>query len=172
MAELFKIAGARELDKVLQKLPRKMGEKALRSALMAASKPMIDDMKFRSPVRISDFGPKKLRTVRRKRKFVRLGRLSGFLIASIRRRSIRSKDKLAATVLVGVFGVFYAHFQEYGTKNQGAKPFVRPGFDNNVVKSLGIMGKKLGDQIEKEALKLAGSFAKSGLSSRKRSRRR
>ncbi len=165
MAELFKIQGARELDKVLQKLPRKMGEKALRSALMSASKPMLDEMKRRAPVRGSGLA-KRFRVGAKK------GRLPGFLRASIRRRAIKSKDRLAVTVLVGAFRVFYAQMVEFGTKHSPARPFVRPAFDGNAVGAIGTIGKKLGEQIEKETLKLAGSFAKSGLSSRKRRRRR
>ena len=164
MAELFKIAGARELDKVLEKLPRKMGEKVLRTALMAASKPMLDEMKRDAPVRSGE-------SAKRFRAGAKKGRLPGFLRASIRRRVIKSKDSLAATVLVGAFGVFYAHMVEFGTKHSRAQPFVRPAFDGNAAGAIGTMGKKLGEQIEKETLKLAGSFAKSGLVKRRRRRR-
>ncbi len=161
MAEMFKIQGARELDKVLQKLPRKMGEKALRNALMPASKPMLDEMKGRVHVRKGD-------EAKRFGAGGKKGRLPGLLKASLRRRVVKSKDRLAATVLVGAFRAFYAPLEEFGTKHSPAHPFVRPSFDGNVVGAIGTLGKKLGEQIEKETMKLAGSFSKSGLIKRRR----
>jgi len=49
-----------------------------------------------------------------------------------------------AVVRIGPMkGFFYGYFLEYGTSHQGARPFMRPAFDNNLRQSLQVTGNRL-----------------------------
>lgn len=49
-----------------------------------------------------------------------------------------------------------AHLLEFGTHRTKAHPFLAPAFDARAEQALSEIGRKLGDGIEREALKLAG----------------
>lgn len=163
MAERTSITlkGAKDLERVLKALPEKMAQRALFSGLNFASKPMLDEMKRLVHVRaggaIKSFTGGK-------------GRRPGLLKASLRRRRAKSSGggKTTATIEVGSFGVFYAHLEEYGTKHSPAHPFIRPAFDKHARETIDRMGTQLGKRVEKEAEKLTGPLAKTGLVKRRR----
>jgi len=98
---------------------------------------------------------------------------TGNLKASIGQVGVRSPDKSKLTRTVGALkGAgkkgFHAHLIEFGTVKMAARPFIRPAFDQTKGEALKVMGKELGKGVEKAARKLAGSFAKSGLKTRRR----
>ncbi len=45
-------------------------------------------------------------------------------------------------------GFFYGHFQEWGTVHHGAHPFMRPAFDQNTERSLGIIRSRTWEHIQ------------------------
>ena len=52
-------------------------------------------------------------------------------------------------VIVGAWkAAFYAFFQEWGTVRHAAQPFIRPAFDQNVTRSLGILGRRLWENTQ------------------------
>ena len=63
--------------------------------------------------------------------------------------------------------VFGASIQHPG---EPPRPFLRPAFDQTKGKALAAMGKAMGRGLEREAKKLAGPFAKSGLGAKRRRR--
>jgi len=46
---------------------------------------------------------------------------------------------------------FYGSFNEFGTANTAAQPFLRPGFDAKVQEATAVIGYKLAEGIEKAA---------------------
>ena len=158
-----RIEGAAELDRVLKRLPKAIGERVLANAVRAGAKIIRDEARAKAPVRV---GGNLIRLGKRSSK----GRLPGFLrsqIITAKARKGTSSDSV--TIHVGPSTkAFYGLFQEFGTRNHPAKPFLRPAFDGNVEKAIKGIGVKLGKDIEKAAVKLAGPLARSGLVKRRR----
>ena len=142
----FSIAGASELEKVLTELPKNIAANAVFTALTSGAKIIAEEAKSRVPIR------------------------SGALRDSItvKRANSRERARGNADVVIGFKSPASrrAHLVEYGTRKMAAHPFMRPAIDAKAAESIDKIGKTLGEQIEKRAIKLAGSFAKSGLKKR------
>lgn len=144
MARRIKLEGAKELDRVLRRLPRKLGKRILTSASAAGGRVVSKEAKRLVPVN------------------------TGGLRDSI---IVRRDPRRPGLVIVGPKypeGA-HGHLVEFGTA-QGAAPhpFLRPAFDLKRVQALAKIGDSLGRAVERAAVALAGSFAKSGLASRRR----
>jgi len=163
MAKLTsRILGAKELDRVLQKLPREIADKVLAGALTRGAQPFVKAARAAAPVRQGG-GVKKL-SKRSSR-----GRLPGWLRASIAARRDRAETGASVVVKVGVLGrAFYGMFGEFGTSRQAARPWFRPAWDSTRGAVLTAIGRTLGRGIERAAVRLAGPFAKSGLARKRR----
>ena len=153
MSEPFitaKLSGASEIGRVLDQLPRKLGEKALNAALRKGARVVLVAAKARAH------------------------KLTGDLRKNIRIRKLPRSAAGAGAHLVLELAPkgFYGLFHEFGTATVPAHPFMRPAFDENAEKAIAVIGAEAGRQVTVIATRLAGSFAKSGLSSRKRRRRR
>lgn len=60
------------------------------------------------------------------------GRSKGFLKKSIKIKAEKSKTKGKKAYSIGIRGdAYYGVFQEYGSKKNPAKPFLRPALDEN-----------------------------------------
>ena len=125
-----------DLHKRLGELPAGVSQRVMVSALKAAAKPMQADMealaaprgqRFADPIAISDI---------------------------TRSASADDVDGDAVVAVGPTRGFFYGF--EFGTINQPARPFVRPGFDRNVNRSLEIMRQHLWASIRK-ALPMGGA---------------
>ena len=136
------ITGARELEKVLKRLPGKIGQKVLLSSLRPGATLIKKEAKIRAPVK------------------------SGTLRDEIVVR--KEKGGVVALRVGPTRDAFWGMFQEFGTIKQPARPWLRPAFDATKGKALDAVGKRLGKNVEKAAEKLAGSFAKSGLKKKRR----
>lgn len=149
MVEIIKteIQGARELDKLLGQLPKKMGFTALRGAVRAGAKIIMEDAKARVSVDTGD------------------------LRDSIRIQKVRARGTSVTFVVGAEKKEFYGQFIEFGTSKQSARPWLRPAFDTRVKEALDKIGDELGKRVERTAKKLAGGFRKSGLGAKKRRRR-
>ena len=129
-----KIDGLKELDKALAGLGAEVGAKALKGALMSASKPMLDEMKQNVPVS------------------------SGGLKKGLGRRSKTNKKgkwaKTSAIVRVGAVkkSGWRAHLIEFGTSRTRAQPFIRPALDKSN-EAITIFQKRLKIIIDREAKK-------------------
>ncbi|WP_448216287.1 HK97-gp10 family putative phage morphogenesis protein [Endozoicomonas sp. 2B-B] len=118
MTDKIKVTGLKELEAQLRKLETEVGAKAVRGALMTASKPMADQMKADVPV---DKGNLK-KTI---------GRRSGFYKGDKTTRKFQETfagNNAIAAVQVGAIkkGAWKAHFVEFGTEKSAAQPFIRP----------------------------------------------
>lgn len=153
------VKGLRELERVLKKLPERMGRLVLLKSLRAGAKPIIDAAKAKAPVET--------------------GRLRDSIIA----RAQRIESPLTASVAVGPAGrrVFYGHLVEFGTdphkikakpfrvlrlrdgrfvksvqhQGQTARPFLRPAFDERGSEAMRKIKTELGRNVEKAARRLA-----------------
>lgn len=138
-----RIEGAKEMDRVLRALPRAVGRRAAVGSLRAGAKPIADEMELLAP------------------------RDQGELAESVVIRT--AKDPGQVTVQVGpARSAFQAVFQEFGTKNHPAQPFMRPAFDSKAAEALGIIGERLGKNLTRAAKRIAGPIGKSGLLRRRR----
>lgn len=143
-----RLEGAKELDRVLGKLPKQLRGRVLTRAVRGGANIVRKEMRGRAPVET--------------------GRLRDNIVTRARR------DRGASvTVSVGpARRTFYAGFIEFGTRFLPARPFLRPAFETVKFAALEEIGKRLGTEIEKAAVKLAGSFATSGLKAKRRRPRR
>lgn len=142
-----RIQGARELDRVLKKLPKQVRGKVLRQALMAGARVIAKAMRARVP-EVTGVGKKSIAT-RRDREGERGGASVAAKVGPLRR-------------------AFYLMFREFGTSHQPARPWARPAFEESKRAALDKIGKALGKSIKKAAARLAGPLAKSGLVKRRR----
>jgi HK97 gp10 family phage protein len=103
----FRIHGLQELDRRLEVLPQVVAKRTLASALRIATVPLVRDIKAHAPV------------------------LTGELRDSIAVTSHPEEGANEVRLQIGVTGVYYGHFQEFGTSKMRARPFVRPAWDRN-----------------------------------------
>ena len=150
-----RISATSEIDRVLKALPDKTRRNVTRGAVSKAARIVVKEMKARAPV-----GP------------------TGNLKASIGQIGVRDPGPQKLTRQVGAlkgkgtrFKGYHAHLVEFGTSVAAPHPFIRPAWDATRNEALKVIGISLGKGVEKQALKLAGSFAKSGLKASRRRRR-
>lgn len=162
----LKIKGAKAMAALLNKLPKRITKKIIRSVLRKASRPII--LAARSKV------PKEFRVLEKSigTNFIK-GTRSGKEIIKIGPRHGKKQRHDG----------WYAHLVEFGTESHTIKadplvfsangdlifvsavtipsiapqPFMGPAFDATATKALKVMAKTLGETIEKEAKKLAKS---------------
>ena len=138
------LEGFKELSDKLAELGKVAGSKAFRSAAMASMLPALRAAQAAAPV-----GQKAHRTYK--------GRIvaPGFTRRNVKRKSLLSRDKTKATILLGVAGeAFYAlQFLELGTAHISKRPWLEPAFRSSVPQILQRLEEKLKAQIEKAAKK-------------------
>lgn len=157
---VVRIHGAKEMEQVLRQLPDYIAKKVLTMALRRAAQPILDEARALAPVGQESKGRVRVRTTKR-------GKVTvsnyGKLKLNLRIKDISRHRSASATVAVTVGQAFWGMFIEFGTRFFTAKPFMRPAFEVKKIESLNLLGKSLGEEIEKAAKKLAGPYAKSGL---------
>ena len=117
----FKIEGARGLDEVLAGLPKSFEKKQLKAALKKVAKPAVKEA--RAKARRSKIGTRPHKGVK--------GGPPGAAAASIR-AFVMTKTIVPAAIAIGPDeDHWYLTFQEFGTPQRAAEPFLRPAFDMN-----------------------------------------
>jgi HK97 gp10 family phage protein len=167
MAEVFKIEGLRELEAALRELPKATGKNVLRRVLKKIAKPIVDDARSKAPVdtgllvsRIDQSGS--LSANERNEG----GGGPQFLGIGDDGKKIFSKAdaKNFVEVHVGVAGrkqsLARGIFQEFGTVDHSAHPFMRPAWDGNKESGLSTFKADLWKEIEKAAARRARKLAK------------
>ena len=180
-----RLTGAREMERVLKQLPVKVRGKVLASAARAGAQVVRKEA-------VSRLGGDKADIITRKvgardknrptfkggvtirvgppaKKFFLLFREFGTASHELPKESTRRRRGTTVLADAPSGEVFGASVQHPG---QPPRPFLRPAFDQTKGKALAAIGKSMGRGIEREAKKLAGSFAKSGLGAKRRRRRR
>lgn len=137
----FAIYGFDECVRSLRQLPQEIAGKVLDAALRKAGTPMSDDASRSAPR--SD-APSK----------------AGHMADSIRLRRFTdqsSSNDVESNYTIGPDrGHFYGEFSEWGTRNETARPFMRPSFDRDARGVIDTLGRELGAAVERAAKKLAG----------------
>jgi len=136
----LEIKGAKELEKVIRMLPRKMGEDVLVRATRSGATIVKNEIKKRAPVGKGPAHPK-------------YGRLKN----NIKTTKIKQRGG-AATIAVHTGKAYWGSFLEFGTSKMSARPFFRPAFDSRWPKALDKIGERLGINLEKVAKQLAGRY--------------
>jgi len=131
-----KFTGGVELAATLEKLPQRVSTRIQREALMDAAEPMRKRM-----AQLAPFEPGK-----------------PDLRDAMTISNARGQDARETAVAVGPSKAgFYGSFLELGTKFIHARPFVRPAFDENVQKSLGILGAAMWTALAARGIGRSGS---------------
>jgi HK97 gp10 family phage protein len=153
------ITGLKELQNALNQLPKEIQGRPLRSAVSAAAKVIVDDVKARVPV--GETGNLKTAVYRyRSRRNSAIGRETFFV--GIRQGKAQFKDT-AYNRRRGRVGksyktageAYYWRFLEFGTAKMQAKPFLRPAFEANKSRAVEVIKDRLGKSIQTQAKKLA-----------------
>ena len=139
----IRVEGVMDVERNLRKLPSRVQKRAIQRALRRGAKVVLVDAKRRVPVD------------------------TGLLRNSLRLRPQRGDALETGLVLFAdqKRGGFHAHLIEFGTKPHRLKgggmhpgtspqPFMRPAFDSKKRKSVDIIAKAIGVEIEREAKKL------------------
>jgi HK97 gp10 family phage protein len=107
MQLLVRVRGVATVDQRLRVLPKALSRQILEDALGQAAEPLLADIRAGAPVRT--------------------GRLRDSI--AIKKHRMQRQDQ--AHIELGVFGVFYGRFIEFGTSKMTARPFVRPALDRH-----------------------------------------
>jgi HK97 gp10 family phage protein len=159
MPDFVHILGAKELEAALKQLPEEIAKKVATSAVMAGAKVVLEEARHTAPVGQESKGRVRVRTTKKGNVVISN---YGKLKLSLRAIKVRNSTH-SVTVAVTVGKAFWGMFQEFGTSKMRARPWFRPAFDASWPKALDVMGKSLGEGIERAAKRLAGPFRKSGL---------
>ena len=152
MATISGMSGAKELERVLRKLPRRLAERELTSAARAGANVIRKEVRARAS-RGSDpsAASKKFGTLH---KNIRVARVK--------------KTGFSVEMAIHNGRAFWGSFLEFGTKNISARPWMSPAFDTTVRPALAKVGERLGKGLEKTAKELAGPLSKISKSTRRR----
>ena len=146
------ITGAKELERLLKKLPGKLAERELTSAARAGANVIRKEARARAP-RGSDPSAAS-------QKF-------GSLRKNIRVTRVK-KTSRSVEMAIHNGKAFWGGFLEWGTKNIAARPWMTPAFDTSAQPALTKVGERLGKGIEKVAKELAGPLSKISRGTRRR----
>lgn len=155
--------GVEALKKVLAELPREHAERVGVAAVRAGAKVIRDEFKASAPV---GTGPTD-KTRRRKN-----GQVVKFNYGRLRDNITIKRDKRGAgphaiKFRIGIGRAFWGMFQEFGTKFQAARPWLRPAFDRSNAAALRVMIESIGKGVAREAAKLNKQYSKAGFKRKK-----
>jgi HK97 gp10 family phage protein len=145
MATIVKVEGLKELVLGLEELPKATARNVLKRVLTKAGQPTKERMESLAP------------------------RDTGYTAESIgigptlnpaQSRSAKKEGKFFAAIYVGSRRGSAAQFEEYGTVNAPAHPYLRPAWDATQDGALKIIQTELGTEITKAAARLARKAAK------------
>ena len=154
MTDFVRLEGLKELDEALARLPKEVGFKTLRSALMAASRPMFQTAKANASatgVKGFDAGATAAAMGRWTKKFAPT-RTVLFI-------GPRNKNKKALALWNAKHGtevkrLNHFHLVEFGSKNGPPQPYLRPAFEQTKLLVAQSVGRELSKALVKAARKL------------------
>lgn len=142
------VKGLKELNKILEQLPIKLQKRAVRKALRAGSRPIIQKARSLAPV---DTGALKKSIIYAQRRDPTRGAI-GFLKSSVAgkgKQNTGSEKKRVPSK--------YAHLVEFGTSRAPAQPFMRPALDSAGNDAIKKITEVLIKEVEIEALRTSRS---------------
>ena len=145
MPSKSKVTGVKELQKVLKRLPDRVARKVVAGALRSGATVIRREARRLAPVD------------------------TGLLRKSLIIKRPKGPAARRNVVLIGTSRKApHGHLFEFGTVRMAARPFLRPAIEGKHGEALARMGQMLGRGVAREATRLAGSYAKSGLKARRR----
>jgi HK97 gp10 family phage protein len=170
----IKVEGLRELDAALGQLPKATGRAVLARVAKKALAICRDAAKRKAP-KDTQLLANSI-AISREKDFGYIERVKASFAAGGTARGIkRTKQNGVAFALgpvarfvrnrksgrpAGLYG--YALYQEFGTSQQRAQPYMRPAFDSTKDEMLASVAEQLGPEIEKTAARIAKRRAKRG----------
>ncbi len=149
MSEFFKVEGLRELDQQLAQLDTKIGFKVLRSAMMAATRPMFAAAKASAQstgVKGFDAGATAAAMGRWTRK---IDQNTTTLFLGPKNKNKKALALWNAKHGVNISRLQHFHLLEFGSINGPAQPFLRPAFQRTAPTVARELGKQLRIAIDK-----------------------
>jgi HK97 gp10 family phage protein len=143
--QVVRVEGLRELAQALEDLPKATARNTIKRALKKAAQPVEDAMESRAPVD-TGYTSKSIGT--------------SFTLNPAQKRDARKETKAFAEIHVGSRRGSAAGLQEYGTINQPAHPYLRPGWEATKDGALKTIASELATEIEKTAARRARKLAK------------
>ena len=154
-----KIFGLEQLKKALNQLPVEIQQKALRSAVSASAKVVVDAAIAKAPA--GDTGNLK-KAIYRYRSRSGSGTGGETYLVGVRKgkkayaNTARNRRLNRVGKKYTVEGeAYYWRYLEFGTVKMQAKPFMRPAFEGSKSRILDVMKERLGKAIQDQAKKLA-----------------
>lgn len=155
MAEGFKIEGLKQLDRALAEMSKGLGFKALRSGMMAASRPMFLAAKANaSATGVKGFDSGATAAA--------MGRWVRKIKPTVTLLQIGPKNKLKKAVAIwnaahgtNISRLNHFHLVEFGSVHGPAQPFMRPAFESTKSIVASIFARELKKAIEKVRAKAA-----------------
>ena len=158
MATSITLKGFDKLERGLLALPDEIARKVAQDSVRKGAVIIQREAQARAPVQAGD-RVHRISTSKRAKKYSK-GRKPGFLRASILVRLNRAATT-AGSPLVYSIGwskdAYYGLFQEFGSRHQPARPFLRPAADSKFEEAVAAIGADMGPRIEAAAKKLAGA---------------
>lgn len=136
----MEVEGFDELSRKLEKLPAKVFNKTIQSATTSAIREGAKQIRKDAP------RGKYVTSVQKKYGYKKLHKSIG-----VKRLKPQKKYERAASIHTG--NAFWVRFIEFGTRYLPAKPFFAKAFRNSEQAILQKLEQKIGDAIEKEAMK-------------------
>lgn len=141
--------GLRELQRALAELPKATAKNVLRRVAKGALQPLADDAKGKAPRDRGDLAESIKVSSGRTRRAKAKAKLAG------NRASPKTSVQMSAGPSGGGGVLQYAAFEEFGTANHPAQPYMRPAWDAGAEGALDHIKSELGAEIEKAARRLA-----------------
>jgi HK97 gp10 family phage protein len=159
----IKVRGLKELDRALSELPRRVAKKHLSGAVRKGAQLIAKDAKRRAPVSDAAFDFARMDSGKLQRNVIYFKRRARSTTNTVSYGvSVRSKG-----IFIGSDGnwhskgakedpknAYYWTFVEFGTRHQSARPFLRPAYEANKKRAVGVIARELGKRIQAEARKL------------------
>lgn len=167
MVTIVKMEGLKELEAALAELPKATGKAVLRRVLRKMATPIVSDAKGKAPVdtgllvskieQSGELSANEQREVGGGPQFLGIGD-SGEKVFS------KAAAKNYVEIHVGVAGrkqsIARGFFQEFGTIENVAHPFMRPAWDGNKDRALSTFKADVWAEIQKAAARRARKLAK------------
>jgi HK97 gp10 family phage protein len=169
MAVTVKVEGLKELDSALGELTKGVARGVLRRTLLKAGAPVVEAAKqfvpedegfLKDSIIVTNKAPAGHSVSKNAFAAAMRGGASRAEAGMAARAANRAQPGLFAEAFIGPGRYPYAHMVEFGTEKMFPQPYMRPAWEENKMKTLGIIQSELRVQIDKAAARAARRAAK------------
>lgn len=148
MGVTFRMEGLQEIVHNLGELPKATRRNVLRRVLLRRAQPVANLASQLAPHRTGMLAfsiAVGTQLTRRQRRGARINEVEVYIGPS-----------------AGLGTLYYASFEEFGSLDNAAHPFMRPAWDAEKAQVLTLIGRDLGEEVERAAARLARKAARAG----------